>query len=588
MSTIQLSFNDNYSEIYGQTYIDKMNYLVKAITEYETSEDQFNVLNFETGLGKSYTVDRLLLEITNYHWDIKKKYLIVKRFNEESIKSEKYINSEFIQTAVAITHDNWNKWQNKLDDLQHMKVVIISHQRYISLCENEELRKAFTNKRDTLIIDEKINFPVFTYNDKRYTTIYSILPHKLRTSLEKVTKPLNEFINMQIALKNTNKVFTHKFKLHPATLRNFIQEIKISLDNKTITGSEHRKIIIDFLNELHLFYTNQCIYNSGNISTYQTSHKHWGLKNNIILDASGAIDGVYLINPKKYNIINQTRIIDHKDCEFNVIKFNSSKSKINKQSSKYFDELTEKILENKKDNDKILIVTHKDYAERVYNKLNKQLVNDDLWIDKRNKETDPDYQNQSIAISWYGNLIGKNWAGDFTQVWLLSTPNIPLEHYLIHYLQYSDDKIGNKSTQVYKGKFKNTYFNTVQNGYIAAEMYQSLKRIQRVAKPKGKFYIVCEDEYIVDTILSQIKNAKVTNVIELDFKKEEEENKPKKIDQVDKFLEYILVQDKGNYKKSDISKQLKITKLNRVLSDTRVKTIVNKKLLIHTRHIEVI
>ena len=102
-------------------------------------------------------------------------------------------------------------------------------------------------------------------------------------------------------------------------------------------------------------------------------------------------------------------------------------------------------------------------------------------------------------------------------------------------------------------------------------MYQSLKRIQRVAKTKGKFYVVCEDEYIVDTILSQIKNAKVTNVIELDFKKEEEENKPKKIDQVDKFLEYILVQDKGNYKKSDISKQLKITKLNRVLSDTRVK-----------------
>ena len=95
-----------------------MNYLVKAITEYETSEDQFNVLNFETGLGKSYTVDRLLLEITNYHWDIKKKYLIVKRFNEESIKSEKYINSEFVQAAVAITHDNWNKWQNKLDDLQ--------------------------------------------------------------------------------------------------------------------------------------------------------------------------------------------------------------------------------------------------------------------------------------------------------------------------------------------------------------------------------------------------------------------------------------------------------------------------------------
>jgi hypothetical protein len=270
-----------------------------------------------------------------------------------------------------------------------------------------------------------------------------------------------------------------------------------------------------------------------------------------------------------------------------VIKFNSSKSKINANSSKYFDELVTKILENRKEGEKTLIVTHKDYAQRVYNKLIKYVKEDDMWLDKRDKENDPDYDDQSIAISWYGNLIGKNWAGNFNQCWIISIPNIPLEHYLIQFLHYSDDKIGNKSTQVQKGRYKNTYFNTVQTGYIAAEMYQSIKRIQRVTKPKGAFYIVCDDECIINLILSQIKNSSITNTIELVFtKKETETSENKKVDQVDKFLEYILQQQNGIYKKSEISKHLGISKLNVVLLDPRVKTLINKRIKIHTRTIE--
>lgn len=595
--TIQLSFKDQYSERYGSTYIEKMNYLVKVITEYKTGQNVFNVFNFETGLGKSFTVDRVLSTLINEHWDNEQKFLIVKRFNDESNKSVSFVEDEswFVKgSSLAITHENWSEYRLKMDHLHRTKFIYISHQRYISFCENEELREEITKGRDTLIIDEKILFPVYTYNDKRFIKLLEILPYGLRDSLTKVCKPLNDYIALQQVSKNTNKVLTHKFKIHPATIKNFTDSVKLALANKTISDSDERNTVYDFINELQMFYGSQCVYNSGNISTHHPKHKHWGLNNNIILDASAEIDGTYQSNTDKYKVLNQTRIIDHEDCTFNVIKFNSAKSKVIKYSKEYFSEVANRIKDNQAEGDKVLIVGHKDFAQRIHNELAKIHCEQDIWIDKRDKETDPDYSNQSIAISWYGNLIGKNWAGDFTQVWLLSTPNIPLEQYLIHFLHYSDDKIGNKSTEVIKGRFKNEKFKAIQKGYIAAEMYQAIKRVQRVANPKGEFFIVSNDEELVSDILSQIKNASVNKVIELDFVKAEEEKKAqqkqtnKKHDQVDMFIDYILSEKKGFYNKSDITKQLKIAKLNRVLSDVRVKVLINKRLQIHTRKIQIL
>jgi len=592
--TVDLTFkNDKYAEVYDKEYTDKMNYLAKVIMEYETGENEFNVFNFEAGLGKSYTVDKVLSDCV-IDWDIKKKFLIVKRFNEESVKSLEFIEHDFVQNSIAITYENWKEWQCKLEDLQWQKVIFISHQRYIALCEDDAMREVFSKNRDVLIIDEKVNFPVYTFNDNRYIEIFGILPNGLRDSLAKVCKPLNEFIEMQKTLKNTNKIIPNKFNIHPLTLRNFINEVQVAIDNYTIQDLDKRLTIINFVKELEFFYSSQCIYNSGNISTYNPKHRHWGLKNNIILDASAGIDGVYSCNPNKYSLVKQSRIIDHKDCRFNVIKFNSSKTKVNTYSEQYFKEMAERIVATKKADDFILIVGHKDFAKRIHEQLIQIYDENSIWIDKRDKKNDPDYADQPIAISWYGNLIGKNWAEGFTQCWLVSTPNIPLEQYLIHFLHYSDDKIGNKSTKVHRGRYRNHFFNDIQRGYIASEMYQSLKRIQRNPMPKGEFFITVEDEEIIEMVLSQIKNAEVSDEIELEFmkkireEKEKQKQENKQPDQVDRFIEYIMKLGKGRYKKSEIASELKISKINRVLSDVRTKSLLHKKLEIHNRYIEIL
>lgn len=580
--------NDPYAEMYGLVYTDKMNYLAKVITDYQTEQNQFNVLNFEAG-------DQIIYECVN-DWNNKSKFLIVKRFNDEADKSLEVIESGFTKdAAVAINAENWSKeWKGNLDTLKRKKVIFISHQRYIDLCVDDTMRKVFSEDRDILIIDEKINFPVFTYNDKYYTKIIAILPNSIRNELMKVCKPLNNTLAKMEANKRTNQCVRIEAGIHPATLENFKKLIEVNMENYTIRGQDDRKIIETFMEGLELWYSKQSIYNAGNISTNNPKHKHkhWGLNNNIILDASAAIDGVYKINPEKYRLIPQIRVVDHSNCAFHMINFNSSKTKIKEYRQDYYSEIIQKINNYRKVEDKTLIVCHKDNVETIRKHLIKVIPVQEVWVDKVDKTNDLSYSNQSIAIAWYGNLIGKNEFKDFTQVWILGTPNIPHEQYLVHYLQYSDKYFGNRSIDVVKGRFKNDQFRTVQVGYVASEIYQSIKRIQRNVNPKGEFFIVNNDEEILSMVLSQIKGAKLSDKpIELMFIKEKEEEKKsnKKPGQVQQFIDYILSQPKGIYPKSEITKNLRISKINRVLLDARVKALlpnVTKQIQVHNKTIE--
>lgn len=593
--SIQLKFDkdDEYVKTYGDKYTNKLNFLANEIEDPIERDHEFTVFNFEAGLGKSRTVDEVLHYLINTY-SIQNKYLIVKRFNEESIKSAEFIRDDMFskEWVLTITADNWPEWRTEkgLENLQFKKVIFISHQRYINLCENEKYREAFARKRDMLIIDEKVNFPIYTYNDAYFMEVMKILPHHLRDELGIVTKEINDYLALEQAQGNVNKCFTVKFKKTTSnTLSNFEKLIQNHLDNYTIKEHDHREKIKEFIYILRLIYTGQCIYNLANICTYNPLHKHWGLKHNFILDASASIDGVYSINPNKYHIQRQTRIIDHSQSKFYRLNFNSSKTNLNQNSKDYYTEITQKILERKQENDKTLIICHRSDAKTVYKYLQKNgCTDDEIWIDKLNKETDAEYNNQSIAISWYGNLIGKNWAKDFTQVWLVSTPNILAGQYLIQYLHYANNKIGNKSTQIVKGRFKNELFKSVQIGYIASEMYQSIKRIQRTAMPKGEFYIVNHDDEVVRLVLSQIKNVSIED-IELDFvkKKEEEKETNKKPTQVDIFIEWILEKSRGQFTKKDIAKELGIAKINRVLTDVKVKSLVIGKIIkVENKYIE--
>ncbi|MBW7649808.1 hypothetical protein [Anoxybacillus sp. ST4] len=552
--------DDAYCQIYGEKYIQKIDYLRKLIVEDETGENIFKVVNFEAGLGKSRYTDIIIKQYFD-EWNFDRNFLIVKRFNDESYRSAETIEQDsFLRDhVVVITADNWQKWKKNVKELQSKQVIIISHKRYIDLCENDTERAIFTKDRHTLIIDEKVNFPIYTYSYQYYSDIRKYISYANAKLFDKACQALNEIA------ENPSTSCTRIYpKIEKELLQQFTDMMKDEIRNQH--DLKIKRQLENFLDTVLLLYDKNvlALHNSKELYTLNRKHKHWGLKNNIILDASAGIDGVYEVHDK-FKMQRQTRLIDHSESKFVHIKMNTSKSAIRANQKKYFEKIIEMIQERHVDGEKTLLVIHKKYADTLYGHM-KKVFGDDVWREKE-KETDHDYNEQSYAISWFGNLIGKNTFSDFDNVLILGTPNISNAHYLIHYMQYADKTLGKNSLQVDRtGKFKNSKFRAIQDGYIAAEIYQSIKRIQRNPKPKGKFYIVTKDEEIVHKVLGQIKNAKLTEIIEVkDEQKEKSATKePTKIDQIVQYIHTLVKDGQKKIYKSDIQMQFGTIVWNRV------------------------
>lgn len=563
--------DDQYAVKYGTNYTEKIEYLHKVITEEETGEEMFKVLNFEAGLGKSFYTDLITKEYINDNNE--RKFLIVKKFNEESMNSEKNIDVK--EKVAVITSDTWGRyWRNKIPILINKQVIIISHKRYIDLCTNEAERAVFAQGRHTLIIDEKINFPIYTYSDRSYSEVRQWVRPKEREVLDEIHNILLEIIE-------EHKGKLECFKVYPSIKDELLTQFKQSIDDilKQAENIHIRSVLQEFYKATTLAFSkdNLSIINADKIVSRDPLHNHWGLHNNIILDASASLDGVYKAS-KKFEIVNQQRIIDHKESEYIHIKANSSKSTINRNREFYFKQIVNEIKKEHMPNEKTLLVVHKAFSGDIYNVLSESFDKGHIWLDKRDKQIDEDYNNQQVAISWFGNLIGKNTYSNFNNIWVIGTPNLPLSNYLIHYMQYKNGTLGRRELKVVKGRFKNKELRAVQEGYIAAELYQSLKRIQRNIEPEGRFFIVNHDEKLVLKVIKQMKNAKLTSSRYINVKSENKQyiKKVSKSQQqaIDLHKYISTLPTKSKIMKDELSKQFDIKRWNRVLEQEPILTMM--------------
>lgn len=572
--------NDNeYSNLYGKEYTNKISELEQTINSKISNQLHYNVFNFEAGLGKSREMIRIVDESLD-DWDNLNNYLIVKPFKEDVIETEKYLqhrNHAMKTSVVGITSDNASIWEKQPERLQDIRVIIITHQRYKNLCLNDTLREAYSKDRNVLIIDEKINFPIYTFSKGLYDEVRSILGISIQNQFDRVCDKLLRELQKFTIEKRLLQCVRCEPKIHPRTLVNFLKLMDVNI--KTIRNIYERNLVENFIEGLSLWYSYKCIYNSGNISTFNPKHRIWGLKNNIILDAGAGIDGVYRVATKHFTVLGQERIVDHSQSVFNVIDFNSSKYKIKADKNDYFSEISEKIRENHRSDDKTLIICHKEFSDTVQLELLKSGITS-IGIDD-------EYSGQEYAINWFNNLVGKNLYSDFTQCWIIGTPNLSYEKYPIQYMQYSNNDIGKKSLDIIKGRFKNPEINLVQTGYVAAELYQSIKRIQRCSTPKGEFFLVNSDPEVISTVFSQIKGIIKGYSLKLDFTRNEQVSKEP--DNVDKFVGYISGKEKGIYNKKQVGIDLGITNLSRVFKDERVINLIQtNKIIIHYKQIEVL
>lgn len=543
--------NDQYLNVYGDKYIQKIDFLIDLLINKESGVNAYNVLNFEAGFGKSYYSDVIINNYLEVTWENRRKFLIVKKFNDESEKSAATISKGLIFThdVAVVTSDSWNnKWKHCTDELVQHPVIIISHKRYIDLCLNEKERVIFQQDRHSLIIDEKVNFPIHTYTDQFYSNARAVIASYNREAIfDKACKSLNDEIDKY---KHTNSIMKIKPSVNKKVFSEFEKMMKAEISNGNL---KHKRILSEFLQTVKQCYDNnvQATINNGRICTFNLKYQHWGLKNNIILDASANIDGVYHLN-QKFNLIRQTPMIDHSSSKYIHIKTSSSKSFIQQNKAEYFKRMIDFMEERNSHTERTLIVVHKKYAEYLYDEMNLRF-NGNVWVEQLDKNKyHPQYNNESYVIAWFGNLIGKNLYGGFDNVWILGTPNLPLNNYLVHFMQYANESLGRRSLSVMNnGRLKNPAYNAVQEGYIASEMYQSMKRIQRNTNPKGKFYIVHNDEKIVKEAISPMKNAEITEVIDIEFDNKKSE---KKETINDKAADYIFSLYKEGQHKEKIQK----------------------------------
>ncbi|KZE81627.1 hypothetical protein AV545_09110 [Paenibacillus jamilae] len=577
--------------------------------EGETDPNTFVVIDLEASLGKSIETNKILKDYIescqftgiNYGKPYR-KFLLVKRFAKDVEDSAQCIGENVDrlyqgfgdssvritgkgQHVIGITSDNWSYYRQNLEVVRDSDVLIITHSRYKMLCEDDELRRWFTEGRHTQVIDERIDFDIVSFSRFEYDTLFSVLPHTLHPLLYDATKGLLDQINECERMKTSEgkklssrgiiRCYSKLDSLEPVyELCNALDKNKSEIiRNKGLAAYNN---LMGIVQRLHLFFQNTCYYNYYSLSTYNKMHRLFCLANNIILDANGQIDHLYSVKNGniKFILDKQSRIIDHSGSTITHITFNTSKTSIHKKlntetnQNEYFEKVSNFIKRNYKLGKRYLIVLQKEFVlsdnddEGGFIRQFRQIGFTDIAIGD-------EYNGEAISVNWYGNLIGKNTWRDFDCCYLLGTPNPRFESHIIHLCQYADKhdwRIG--LSVVKKGKtksFKNPDLEKIRQGTIIAEMYQTVKRVQRKPKPKAEIYIVTSEEEIFSGVAKQLKNVKIAEPIQLtvdDFVSRHELNDASGSSNEDtmteRIIDWLLQQPPGTYLKRDIAKQFNI------------------------------
>ncbi|MEQ8235158.1 MAG: hypothetical protein ABRQ23_00090 [Syntrophomonadaceae bacterium] len=516
--------------------------LKKYLTKGNTGSEKFIVLNYETGFGKSRITDRAIVA------NIFRKYLLVKRYNsekDESLKTMKEVleieweESPFKgcdavseeERIVVINTDNSYEYEKSPEGrirLIEAQIVIISHEKYRLLSDSHLLR-LYTSGRDTLIIDENIEVPIFSISSQ-YFDDYKILFNydlggsefhsihekfrELMTILRcsKEAEDANNEGNMSlIEMKNYERQFGINDELRKleGIFKNHYHKIIESTRNSTIRGIPITALdYYRFFTEIKSVMENQCIYSFfyNALFTFR-KFNFWTLENNIILDASGDILTQYKLNPK-FEVIKKTPIFDYSETSIHHKNAKSNKSEIDENFSSitgingeklksvgsYLYSIAQYIAGHHDDKrDKTLVITHKDH-NKTFERLMTSIK-----------------PSENIYTAWHGNILGKNDWRDCNKLFISSIYNLPEPAYILMYSFYSGKKIKSSYLKVKiennQRVFKTRAIEELKRSFIVHNIYQEMKRINRNVDRAADIYLITDIKYLKGKIKSLMKNV---------------------------------------------------------------------------------
>lgn len=513
------------------------------------NKDYFKVIDTEPGLGKTKKVEETLAELYKINPNI--KTLFVKKF----IDSGEYSSYNRInqmadkEIAVAISKNNIDELKNKLDKYN---VVIITHERYKILSHDLKQREIFTNGRKILIIDEMINMlNIYSYNKTRIEWFYNLLPREIHQIYNKCIEEIENYIisKKQFTFFNAkNNPTKELYELQKLIKYNITKEYTNKFDTTKYT-------LLNEVNIIQEFYNKTCVVDNTGIHTYDGKINYWLLDNNIILDANGGFNYLYQLSDL-FKIQRQSKILDHSKWNIHVADINTTKSKKQKATN-FYEQIGNHVKSIIKPNDKMLIVGNLSDDELIFKKIFKN------------------YNN--IDINHFLNIIGRNDWKDYNKIYLTHTPNTPFYVYVLNYLFYTKKKLDNRSNwnlikKNNKMIFVNNEYNKVRITYLAGEIYQAIKRIDRNVQFNSEIYILNNDSNVIELVIKQMKNIKKIKFnLDIEYSKQ---NKVLKETYVDKFIKLCNELPKGKYKKSYIKEQLGINNQSyftqKILNNTNI------------------
>lgn len=473
---------------------------------YGENEGHFAVFDIEAGCRKTRTAEKALVSL----YKTGKKAIFVRMNNDDCRESRDNIN-KIVGKDIAFAYNNEDvtlEMSHRID-LTKYPILIITHQKYRVLMIDANKRKAFTNGRTTLVIDEFLPAIHQIVLDETDIETYRALfrdDYILLRAFEKAMYMATDFLKSWNKMENVRKYIsladespTKDFKklieLIRANMTNeLLEKLKCkiqqssdaSVDIKLLTEIETVKDLCDKLMECKQLFGNMCVYIDKKLITTDKRYKYWFLENNIMLDASGELQIAYALNKEEFELKHCEKVLDHskwKIINIPVTTTTSGKEKI----LNFYDVVNEEI---KKYGDDILVVGKKDEMS---------LIN----VPEENK-------------GYFGNITGSNNWYDKKNVAIIQTHNLSDVDYILKFLHYSKEKldenfnlnarcVGRSHKKIYA--FTDKRLEDIRLYWVASEIYQAVKRVNRNMIHATDVLIFLNNEKVISLVKEQMNGC---------------------------------------------------------------------------------
>lgn len=491
--------------------------LVKEIV-YGSNKDYFRIFDIEAGCRKTRTAEAALAELVT---DTDKSAVFVRRDIADCLESAKNINA-IVGKEVAFAYNSQSVSRNDMTavqkDFPNIRILIITHAKYLLLAGNKSMRNIFVKGRQTLVIDEfvddvnKLSLSLMDINSYKKLLISDIEMEKLYLDitcrLENAILASKEdrsflIITKDYISKNINQLlkYIRSNFTEPslkARVTNTINEYGDTINSDLLSQIKTKKQLCNKIAELKEFYNQTCLYNQGTIYTTDSRCRPWLMNNNIMLDASGDLQIAYNLNTDLYHLENTPKVLDHSLWTLVNVPVNTTTSGKNRIQN-YYAVVNRYI--KKYDRNDILVVGNQHELDKIN-------------VPKEHK-------------AYFGNITGSNKWVDLSNVAIIQTPNIDDTDYILKYIHYSKEFISStlgkwatKSTgrnTLSRYQFKDARFEHIRTLWIAEQTYQAIKRVNRNMNHVTHVLIFMNNPDVIVLLQKQLIGCKVETCEENNF-----------------------------------------------------------------------